>query len=133
VIYSKGTLLTKIREVQAEYVAVAEQKQRKSQADYERALKRWQDKQKAETIETLTATLAKVKKDQPFNPYDLRSNLSSPPSKPQAVEDAACVPVVRELTALMELLETVEDDEITPSALARAGVKDLQKLLRRPC
>lgn len=131
--YQRSVLIQKAREVRALHVKQQEAMHARKMEQYEKQLKRWQEVEKPETLDLIKKITDRVKKDQPYNSYAFRNDLHSPPEKPELIHDMACVPAIANLDMLIEVLDTVTDDEITATALARAGVKDLTRILRKPC
>lgn len=129
--YDKGALRAKALEVKQLHLDKAKARQAREQADYAKRLKQWQDTGKAEALRRLTAAVAATKKDLPVDGR-LDYSLPQPPAKPKTT-DCECLPAVQKLDGLVELLDTMSDDEISATALSRAGIKDIAALLRRPC
>ena len=103
----------------------------KAEKKYADDLAKWEAKGRPETVRVLQDALAKAKKGQPIDTYDVRNGLSSPPSKPGPVD--CCNATTKALDGLVEMLDTLADDEITANQLSLAGFKDVAKILRRPC
>lgn len=105
---------------------------KRAQEKYDKDMNRYREVGKPKNLEILKRATDSVKKDQSFDLYSFRNEMVSVP-KPPAKEEASCHPTVSGLNVLLDLLDTVNDDEITATALSRAGVKDVQRLLRKPC
>lgn len=129
--YSKSALRDQAQQVLDLHKQSHLKHEEKAKAQYEKDLKRWKDKEKQETIDALTAALAKVRKDESVNGYALRSNLLFPPSKPKPAD--CCSPVTQQLDTFIALLDSISDEQVSSNALSMAGFKDLNRLLRRPC
>lgn len=131
--YAKGTLRQKAVEVRQQWLDQFAATQAKEMERYEKDLKVYNEVHKPKNLEVLKRYTEKVKKGIPFNTYGFRDEMKSAPDKPKNDDDGTCHPKVKNLDNLIEVLDTISDEEITATALSRAGIKDLASLLRRPC
>lgn len=131
-IYDKKTLQTQVAEVKAAHEKYIRAQRAEEIKVWERAQKAWEDRHKPDVVATLTDALKKAKAGTLDDTHHL-SRLRSAPTKPKHDTEVSCAPIILSLNTLSTLLDTVVDDTISASALARAGVPDLTRLLRRPC
>lgn len=131
--YQRTVLIQKANEVKALHVQMNEAKFKREMEDYDRALKRYQEVHKPKNLELAKKMMDQVKKDIPVDTYQFRQDIVNPPKKPEPIHDTACIVAVRNLNMLLEVLDSTLDDEITATALARAGIKELTKVLAKPC
>lgn len=127
----RATLRDTAQSVKEAWEQSARDQHAKRMADYEKQMKRWTEVEKPKTIAALQSALSRVKKDQWISTWGLRNDLSEPPKKPDPLD--CCSPKTKALDGLIELLDTLADDEITATQLNLAGIKKVSDLLRRPC
>lgn len=132
-IYAKGSLKQKVEEIKAAHVKAVEVQRENEQKRWETKHAKWRETAQAHLVETLQEAVKRAKAGTLYDTYNLTRNCQLAPEPPKHDGDIACVPIIKELTALSELLDTLDDDTISASALARAGIKDMHRLLRRPC
>lgn len=130
-IYDKTQLLTTAKRVKTDIEKGQADAHKKALDAHKKALAEWESRGKQKVLDFLAQAVKDTKANKQVTwPDTYGRPLPKPPETPTA---PGCSTQVVGLVALIELLNTLADDVISPNALSASGFKDVSRLLRRPC
>lgn len=134
--YAKGPLMQKLRDQKALHEQRLREAELKEQREFEKAWQRWVQVDKPKLLAVIDDFRARVEADDPeastYRLYNKHSGLSAP-ARPKTVSDATCTPAIRRIDQVLEVLELIQDEEVSSYALEKAGIAKLSEVLRSPC